>query len=96
MAMSRECPTCASPNYVEGRLALSGTDDGWVTSFFPKGIKFLSFRKSVNLANGQLFFACLACGHIWSQVVPTELRELLLKNGDASTIAKVQAAAESK
>ena len=87
--MPLNCPTCASTVIVAGRLLLSGGDDGWVTRFYPKGIRFLTLSKSVPLSNGQLFNACVDCGHAWSKVNTQELRELLEKSGDERTVAKL-------
>jgi hypothetical protein len=88
--MKTSCPSCGSASLVEGRLLLSGTDDGWVARFFPKGLPFFTLRKSVTLANGELFRACTQCGHTWSQVSPTELRELLTGSGDPKTIQELK------
>jgi DNA-directed RNA polymerase subunit RPC12/RpoP len=87
--MPLTCPNCASKFIVAGRLLLSGTDDGWVTRFYPKGIRFFTLIKSVPLCNGQLFHACADCGHAWSKVDALELRDLLERNGDDRTLAKL-------
>lgn len=87
--MPLTCPSCASSVIVDGRLLPSGGDDGWVTRFYPKGIRFLTLSKSVPLSNGQLFYACIDCGHAWSKVDAQELRELLEKSGDERTVAKL-------
>jgi hypothetical protein len=73
------CPSCTSNAIVEGRLQTSG-DDGWVAFFYPKNLKFFSVRRSVSLTNGQLFTACTDCGHVGSQLNPTEPLELLKKS----------------
>jgi hypothetical protein len=73
------CPACAAEQIVEGRLLPSG-DDGWVTYFYPKGLKFFAISRSVSLKDGQIFSACTSCGHVWSNVDPEELRELLAKS----------------
>jgi hypothetical protein len=70
-------------------LLPSGGGDGWVTRFYPKGIRFLTLIKSVSLSDGQLFFACADCGHAWSKVDAQDLRELLQKSGDEGTLAKL-------
>ena len=70
------CPVCASFEVVRGTAGFSG-DDGWVTSFTPKGLKPFTIRRSVNFIDGQTLRACSACGHVWSSVDPSELRELL-------------------
>lgn len=74
------CPKCGLGTVVEGTAGFSG-DEGWVTSFRPKGLRLLTFWKSVNLNDGQLLRACTSCGHVWSSLDPAELRELLLRNG---------------
>jgi len=61
---------------------LSGSDDGWATYFYPKGLKFLTLRRSVSLTNGQLFNACTKCGHVWSKLDPKELLVLLARSKD--------------
>jgi hypothetical protein len=72
----------------EGRLLPSGEDDGWVTRFHPKGIRFLTLIKSVSLSDGQLFFTCDDCGQAWSKIDAQYLRELLQKSGDEGTLSK--------
>jgi hypothetical protein len=84
--MSPSCPSCSGKSVIEGRLSISGTDEGSVTRFYPKGLRFFTMRKSVALSNGQMFRACLTCGHIWSQAGPSELRELLSVSGDQTTL----------
>ena len=64
---------------------MSSGDDGWVTRFYPKGLRFLTFRKSVPLWNGQMFQACLSCGHVWSKVDTAELNDLIEKSGAEKT-----------
>ena len=87
--MPLTCPSCASAVIVAGKLLPSGGDDGWVTRFYPKGIRFFTLSRSVPLSNGQLFYACTDCGHVWSKVDAKELRELLEKSGDECTLAKL-------
>lgn len=84
--MPATCPSCTSESLIQGRLSLSGTDDGWVTRFYPKGLRFFTLRKAVTLSNGQLFQACLSCGHVWSQASPEEMRELLAASGNEETL----------
>ncbi len=86
--MPLTCPSCASTAIVAGRLLPLG-DDGLVTRFYPKGIRFFALSKSVALSNGQLFYACATCGHAWGKVSAQELCELLEKSGDETTIAKL-------
>jgi hypothetical protein len=76
------CPSCGSKKTWYGRLQLSGSDDGWVTWFYPKGLRFLTFFRTVALSDGQRISACLHCGHTWSKLNPRELRELLEKSGN--------------
>ena len=78
------CPACASTKTVRGTLGFSG-DDGWVTFFYPKGLRFFSIKRSVTLNDGQLMTACTACGHTWSSIDPIELRHLLSRSGDTTT-----------
>jgi hypothetical protein len=73
------CPVCASHEVVLGTAGFSG-DDGWVTSFTPKGLKLFTIRNSVNLNDGQLLRACGSCGHVCSSIDPAELRELLQRS----------------
>ena len=77
-----QCPVCSGKKIIKGRLLLSGADDGWVTRFYPKGLRFFRLRKSVTLSEGQLFRSCLSCGHVWSRLNEHELRELLEHSGD--------------
>jgi hypothetical protein len=64
---------------------MSSGDDGWVTRFYPKGLRFLTFSKFVPLWNGQMFQACLSCGHVWSKVDTAELNALIEKSGNEKT-----------
>jgi len=83
MTRAPECPVCSSPKTLRGRLLLSGSDGGWLTRFYPKGLRFFTLCKSVTLSEGQLFSACLSCGHTWSRLNQRELRELLEQSGDS-------------
>ena len=68
-----------------GTLAFSG-DDGWVTFFRPKGLRFFSVAKTVTLVHGQAVTACSKCGHLWSSVDPAELRQLLESSAKPETL----------
>lgn len=84
-----KCPVCASSDVFYGNYGTVG-DDGNVTRFFPKGLRFFALRDSVPLANGNLLRACAQCGHTWTQLVPSELRELLTHSGTPKTVERVQ------
>ena len=86
--MSTTCPRCNASASVPGRLDLSGTDSGWPTYFRPDGLRVFTARKSVSLANGQQFIACLKCGLTWNELDPAELIDLLEKNGTKETRAE--------
>lgn len=85
------CPRCHSSQSVSGQLDLSGTDSGCPTYFAPDGLRFLTIRKAVSLTHGQAFHACLSCGLTWSELDPSELNALLLKNGTENTRLGLQA-----
>jgi hypothetical protein len=91
-----KCPVCPSQKVLDGKLLLSGADDGWVTYFYPKGIRALTLNKSVSLSNGQVFRACADCGHVWSAVEPSELLELIRTSGTPELQAKVKMQQEGK
>jgi len=77
-----ECPVFSSPKTLRGRLLLSGSDGGWLTRFYPKGLRFFTLCKSVTLSEGQLFSACLSCGHTWSRLNQRDLRANGLQTSD--------------
>ena len=87
--MTVVCPRCNLSAAVAGRLELSGTDSGWPTYFRPDGLRLLTARKSISLANGQQFLACLKCGLTWNELDPGELVDLLEKNGSKETLASL-------
>lgn len=88
--MTAQCPACKSPRSVPGRLMIDGSEQGWTTRFYPRGLRFLTFKRSVAFARGEDFSACLACGHVWNTVDPHELMALLLGSGDNETLATIQ------
>ena len=91
-----QCPSCKSSALVPGTLAFSG-DDGWVTFFRPKGLRFFSVaKKTVTLVHGQAVTACSRCGHTWSSVDPEELRELLESSANTETLAKLKLHGEAE
>ena len=67
----------------------SGGDEGNATHFYPTGLRFFTLRKSVPLVEGQLLRACVECGHVWTQVVPSELKGLLARSGSPETLQRV-------
>ena len=87
--MGTSCPRCNSPASVPGRLELSGTHSGWPTYFLPDGLRFFTTGKSVSLANGQQFLACLKCGLTWNELDPGELLVLLESKGTEQTKAAI-------
>lgn len=75
-----KCPTCDSHKIVKGGLLDHGPDGRCVTRFFPEQLRFFTSRKSVAVTH-KAFMACTACGHIWGQVIPSELIQLLAQSG---------------
>lgn len=71
------CPSCASTKLVRGSLIASDENETFNGRFYPAGLKFLAFRRSVPVSDQQGFFACTACGCLWNRLDATKLRELL-------------------
>jgi len=71
------CPVCESRQVVEGRIFSADPDNGIGEKFFPRGLRLLLWRRSVQLTGKQAFKACTQCGHVWNQVDVTALRELI-------------------
>jgi hypothetical protein len=74
------CPACQKEQSVAGKLMLSGADSGWVTKFYPDGLRFWTLSRSVSLSDGQLFYACTNCGHVWARLDPKELTSLIQRS----------------
>lgn len=74
------CPACQSGEAIEGCL-LPAADDSTDAHIYPDGLKRLAFSRSVPLKQGYRFKACPACGHVWSQLSPESLRQLLERHG---------------
>ncbi len=83
------CPSCQSPQLVEGRIIAVGSKSGAGQRFFPSGIRVLTLKRSVTLKNRQDFQACMQCGHVWSTVDVAELQTLIDKSGTAKLKAKL-------
>jgi Zn-finger nucleic acid-binding protein len=60
--------------------------------FSPIGLRFFTLRRSVRLIESQAFHACTQCGHVWSTLDATDLRELIDGSGTEELKQSVQAA----
>jgi predicted RNA-binding Zn-ribbon protein involved in translation (DUF1610 family) len=78
---SKSCPACGSELVVKGKVIEGGSETGWGQKFFPSGLRFLSLKRSVRLLDNQVFQACTQCGHVWSTLDATDLRELIESKG---------------
>jgi hypothetical protein len=80
--MAEKCPQCGSQALATGQC-LEGWRLGRATRFEPDGLRrfqpFRLRRSGVPLQAG--FTVCLACGLVWSRVVPVELRALVERYG---------------
>jgi hypothetical protein len=59
---------------------VAGSEDGYAKDFYPKGLRFFAWRRSVHLKKEQGFRACLSCGHVWGALDPKELAALILRS----------------
>jgi hypothetical protein len=66
---------CQSAAIVEGRILAN--EDGHAEKFFPSGLRLLTLKRSVPLRGRQAFNACTQCGHVWSALDASSLRELI-------------------
>jgi hypothetical protein len=85
IAKHGECPVCLSKNVFSGDVVDS---DGDTYNFQPRGLKWYALVGY--LAVEDIFRACIKCGHVWSHLQPTKLRELLEKKGNSSTQEKLK------
>jgi hypothetical protein len=82
-----KCPVCESNKVFSGKVVDS---EGGNYSFNPQGLKWwASFIAEVKVDSD--FRACKTCGHVWSQLDPSELTKLLERKGTAETKAKLAA-----
>jgi len=85
------CPVCQSRGLVEGRILSDGSESGYAAKFFPSGLRLLLLRRSVRLTGKEAFKACTQCGHVWSQLDATALRELLQRGASDDLKRKLEA-----
>ena len=91
MRNDSNCPACQSRAVVEGRILADGSENGSAERFFPRGLRLLLLRRSVRLTGKQAFKACTQCGHVWSQLDATALRELIDDGASEELKQKLQA-----
>jgi DNA-directed RNA polymerase subunit RPC12/RpoP len=77
------CPACKSRHLVAGRVLGETGESGFAGRFYPRGLKFLTLRRSARLLSNQDFNACADCGHVWARLDADELRELVERSGAA-------------
>ena len=81
------CPKCNKATVITG----------WVPhkaflpqTFEPAGMRFFNFRSSGSAPSCTSDFrACCACGLVWSQLSPVELRAFIDEHGNAETKLKL-------
>jgi hypothetical protein len=94
MRTSSQCPVCESPVLVEGRIVADGTESGSAERFYPRGIRLLTLRRSVQLTGRESFKACMQCGHVWNTLDASGLRELIDAAGTPEAKARIAAHAK--
>ncbi len=76
-----ECPACGSNRTVKGRCydPIGGVMSQVFQPFEQKLVAISS--KTVSIAGGDKFTACLDCGHLWSSVNPKKLTKVMQDHG---------------
>ena len=73
----QSCPNCkVSTIVIGGNVVSIGTSD---TLFVPNHARHARRKPGVGLRHG--FLACSSCGHVWTSLVPEELRSFFLTDG---------------
>ncbi len=78
-----KCPVCQSNKIFEGKAS---DFEGGKYHFRPKGLKWWTLLGVVIVDDS--FQACSKCGHIWSQLDPYKLTDLLERKGNTETKEK--------
>ena len=66
-----------------------GSESGNAERFFPRSIKLLTLRRSVQLIGRETFKACTQCGHVWNTLDAAGLRELIDAAGTLDAKARL-------
>jgi hypothetical protein len=85
---SGPCPRCGS-GATSGGL-IPGSRGGGPVCFIPQGCRKTWWWLGVRFRESP-FFACLACGLVWSNLRPEELRSHVEKYGDATARSRLPA-----
>ena len=83
------CPRCQSPHTVAGQLL---GERGRALGFKPVSVRFWTFKPTMVALSappllGPNATSCTACGLVWSEVDPTQLRDVLRAAGTEATRA---------
>jgi hypothetical protein len=69
------CPSCKASTVYPGRIVAPGE--------FGTGAWFVPHATKTSVGVQVRFFACAACGHVWSSIAPGELRASIDTHGSA-------------
>ena len=74
--MNKTCPKCGCDKTVTGRYfdRISG---GGRQFFRPDQLKLITLHSPDLLPKEQAFTACVKCGHLWNELDPQELRNVV-------------------
>lgn len=70
------CPACSVDRCITASV---GQSFGWGKRFYPDGVRFFAFPRSVALKRDNLLYVCMECGHAWGDVDPAKLGRILRK-----------------
>ena len=72
------CPKCGSNKTVRG-IYYDRLTGGGPQFFRPDHLKLITLHSPDVRPQEQVFNACLKCGHLWNQLDPQKLREIVTK-----------------
>jgi hypothetical protein len=76
---SQRCPSCGKPTVILG-LAIAGRENVHGASFLPRNCRPSHAGNGIPLQGGALF-ACVSCGHAWTNLNPCRLRDHIETHG---------------
>jgi hypothetical protein len=90
---SDTCPRCGAEATTGGFIP--GSRGGGPVCFIPEGCRKTWWWLGVRF-RGSPFFACLACGLVWSGLLPDELRAHIESYGDVKAKSRLPASNASR